>query len=230
MTQQTFPTKWGGNIVITFNGDLVSQGDPAGALYDKIDIDLRADAVADPSKLCTVVFYTLPCTGDMCTWGTITAPAVVLMRLVQESMQAALEITPPFEASKVPQTGKYDCPTAAYMVVVHQLLKGSGAGEVAGWPLDALEFRSILQGSATLFQLIQTVAAPDYTGFAIVLPDDTKAVKFYRAEVPVECGKPAQVIVQATRWGLVAAIGIGVAGVIGATYAISQRTKHANVK
>lgn len=223
MTTQTFDA-FGGKLTVNYDGSLVSSNDQS-SLYKYVDIDLRADAAADPTKLSTLVFIVLPCDAQsgMCSWGTVVAPASVLIRFVQETMQAQLEVT--FPQTDVPRNGVYDCKTSAYMVLVHQLLKSAGTGDVAGWPLDALELREILGRSDSLIGVIDQVVqaqAPgmNVSGINVVLPDDYKTIKFHRAEVPQGCAGGA---VTKTRWGLIAAVGIGVAGIIGATYAIAQR-------
>ena len=230
MTTQTFDA-FGGKFAINYDGNLVTEADQAPIL-DKIDIDLRADAAADPTKLSTVVFMMKPCDNNMCRWGTITANANILIHLIQDSLQAAMQEyvgrIDPNAKVEVPQTGVYDCKTAAYMVMAHQLITGSPVGDVAGWPLDATEFQALLGGSAGLYQAIQQMSENPsaFTGYSIVMPADTKGIKFHRAEVPNGCTVSPVVPTPGTRWGLVAAVGILVAGAVGATYAISQHRKH----
>lgn len=221
---------WEGKLAITYDGGIVNAAG-ADQLYERVDVDLRSDAVADPTKICAIPFLLMPCDEIGCRYGMITAPASVIVHLVQEAMQEQLAVMVPNVA--VPQTGKWDCKTAAYMVMLHQMITKKGVGDVAGWPLDVIDLRETLGVCSSLSQAIQQVweaTKNQYTGgfegFKIVLPDDAKGIKFSRAEVPAEC----TTIVKKTSWGLIAAVGIAVAGVLGATYAISQRRKTPKTK
>lgn len=223
---------YGSKLTINYEGQIANAAALASTIYGLVDVDLRPDAVADPTKLCVIPFVYQPCDETGCRYGTITAPAAVIIHLVQEALQAQLKIMLPDAA--VPQTGKWDCKTAAYMVVAHQMITKTGVGEVVGWPLDSIDLREVLTTSASLLQALQQVfdnTQPTYggtfSGFNIILPDDAKGLKFYRAEVPAECTVAAE---KKTSWGLIAAVGIAVAGVVGATYAISQRRKTAKAK
>ena len=221
-------TLWGSKAVINYEG---KQTNDILGLMTMIDVDLRADAVADPNKICTIPFSFLPCENSMCRYGTISAPASVWIRLVQETMQATLpQVMPPGSKIDVPQTGKWDCKTAAYMVVVYQNLKKSSVEEVKGWPLDSYGLREILPMSQRLSEMFlkayndsKDTFGGTYEGFALVLPDEVSTgMKFNRAEVPVECS----VTEKKTNWGIVGAVTVALVGVAGLTYvAVTRKGK-----
>jgi hypothetical protein len=216
---------------VEFDGDLISNTPVPADWLNKIDCDLRADAVA-ANKMCTLVVMIPSSDPNMSYAALATMPASSVIKIVQDTMQT--QLSPISPNVTVPQTGVYDCKTAAYMVLVYQMLSKQGAGEVPGWPLDALELRELLDRSDPFIGMIGQVvdAYSQQNGvnipvsqISVLLPDDYKTIKFHRAEVPPNCAAGA-VVVQGTRWGLIAAVGILVAGAVGATYAISQHRRH----
>lgn len=236
MTTQTFDL-FGNNklpATVTFDGTIVSTQPIPQEYIGKIDCDLRAEAVA-AGKPCTLLFLVPADAAGQAYVVLITMPANAVVALAQHSIQeqlasAQLDL-------KVATTGKFDCVTAAAMVIAHQSITNTTVN-AQGWPLDAAELRMLLDTSSIVRDmigfLVDTYAQQNgvnipFVSYSTVLPDDTKAIKFHRAEIPEGCSGAASAA-KGTRWGLIAAVGIGVAGVIGATYAISQRRKQSAAK
>ena len=235
MTTQTFEL-FNSKLPATVDmpGDIVSTHSIPSNWLSKIDCDLRAEAVT-AGKPCTLLFLVPADAAGQAYPVLITMPASAVISLAQESIQAQLATAQ--LGLKVDTTGKYDCVTAAAMVIAHQSIFNTTVN-VQGWPLDAPELRMLLDTSSIVRDMIGAIVDAHsqsiggnipFVSYSTVLPDDTKSIKFQRAEVPLDCSG-AVPVPKATRWGLIAAVGIGVAGVIGATYAISQRRKHPAVK
>lgn len=214
--------------------ETIADGGTATVL-NETKVDLRADAVANPGKLCTVIFKKLPCNSStLCTYGTITANARTLIALVQDAMQATLAAKFPGYGVKVPQNGKYDCQTAGYMVMIAQLLGNGGVGNIEGWPLGAPEFTALLNASEKLQDMLkQTVDAAyfeesgvqsDFVNGSVEVSSDP--AKFQRAEVPHECSGPAPTgeETKSKKW-LYIGLGVATLGVVGATVAFAARPK-----
>lgn len=228
------------DITITFPHSIenIADGGSFSAPNDT-KIDLRAEAVANPGKLCTVIFKKLPCTSStQCTYGKITANARTLVAIVQDAMQTSLVTWKDLPAGSkvdVPQNGAYDCKTAAWMVVIAQLLGNNIQGDIQGWPLGAAEFTALLNSSAKLHEMIKQTVDASYFEDSGVQSDfvdgsievSTDPAKFQRAEVPHECGGPAPAgeDEKLNRKWLYAGAAVLTLGVVGATVALVRRPK-----
>ena len=172
------------------------------------DVDL-----SNASNKCTFLYQLFPkqdpnnpdANSNLVILGIVQTTAEWAIALVQDGMNTILsQLYASTDASQIPQVpvnGIYNCDSAKYMVLIAQMARGTGVGQVDLWPLDQIDFsyciaRSDVVGDVIEYNVAQ--ANPNMTNDQITayftqyfepkiecpIPENSK---FVGASVPSSC-------------------------------------------